>query len=291
MNKPVLHPLESMQVEIEKNGWIVLENVNRMPVYNEPYISPHFMIVINHQGISHGEYDFQPIVFRKHDFAVIYPNHTILAKDTSEDYRVTLIVMSGPFFDKMRNRLTYENSSFYNRQPLFHLSEQQYNCMCDIVSLLNSVSKMDLERKSMVITDIIDVLTELSQEFYSKNTNYSEEKRTKKRANSRNYFYQFYELLVDYYLESREVAFYARKLCVSPKYFGFIIKRETGVSAGQWIARYVMIRAKDLLRHRTDLTIQQIAFMLNFDDYPSFSRFFKNNGGISAKVYRNQFLS
>ena len=113
MNKPVLHPLESMQVEIEKNGWIVLENVNRMPVYNEPYISPHFIIVINHQGISHGEYDFQPIVFRKHDFAVIYPNHTILAKDTSEDYRVTLIVMSGPFFDKMRNRLTYENSSFY----------------------------------------------------------------------------------------------------------------------------------------------------------------------------------
>ena len=96
--------------------------------------------------------------------------------------------------------------------------------------------------------------------------------------------------LVAHHCESREVRFYARLLCLSPKYFGTIIKQETGVSAGEWIARYVVIRAKTLLRHRPDLTIQQIYQRLGFTDAATFSRYFKATAGMSAKAYRELWL-
>ena len=290
LNKDNIHPLEMMEDEIKKQGVVVLEGVNRMPVYHEPYISHHMMIVLNHQGYSTGEYDFRPVRFEQHDFSVVYPNHTILAEETSDDYNVTLVVISQQFFEVIKHRLTYGASPFFHKNPLFHLTDEQFECMCDIFQLLKSVSKTEIDRKADILTDIVDVLSQLARSFRIKTDITPPGLSGKDSTNGRTYFYQFYDLLVEHYLESREVVFYANKLCVSPKYFGFIIKQETGIGAGQWIAWYTLIRAKALLRHRTDLSIQQISNMLNFKDASSFSRYFHQNSGMTAKAYRDQFF-
>jgi len=43
--------------------------------------------------------------------------------------------------------------------------------------------------------------------------------------------------------------------------------------------------AKSLLKQK-ELTIQQIAEMLNFSDTSSFGKFFKRNSGVSPKKFR-----
>ena len=291
MDMNFVNPLEMMEDEIINRGVVVMEGVSRMPVYNEPYISHHMVIVLNHQGYSKGEYDFRPVSFEKHDISVVYPNHTILAEETSDDYNVTLVVISYQFFESIKHLLTYGATPFFHKNPLFHLTDEQYECMCDIFRLLKSVSNMDLDRKVDIMTDIVNVLSQLARSFRMKTNASSLALSGKEFATGRNYFYQFYDLLVEHYMESREVAFYAKKLCLSPKYFGYIIKQETGNGAGQWIAWYTIVRAKAFLRHRLDLSIQQISNMLNFPDASSFSRYFRQNGGLSAKEYREQFVN
>lgn len=46
------------------------------------------------------------------DFSLVYPDHPILAKETSEDYRATLLIISTNFYNELRPRLTYGNSLF-----------------------------------------------------------------------------------------------------------------------------------------------------------------------------------
>lgn len=291
VHKNLQHPLELVEAEIEKQGIVVIEGVNRMPVYHEPYVSPHMVAVLNHQGYSKGEYDLRPVHFGPHDFSVVYPNHTISAEESSDDYLVTLVVISQQFFEEIKHRLTYGATPFFHSNPLFRLSDEQYACMLDIVKLLKSVSKVEIDRKKDILTDIIDVLSQLARSFRVKTEVGPPGLSGKESTTGRTYFYQFYDLLVEHYLESREVAFYANKLCVSPKYFGSIIKQETGIGAGQWIAWYTIIRAKALLRHRTDLSVQQISNLLNFPDASSFSRYFRQNSGMTAKDYREQYIN
>ena len=153
--------------------------------------------------------------------------------------------------------------------------------------LLNH-EKITISSAQEVIADILDLLSLLADEFRQKSMAQTAFRSSKNAAGSRSYFNSFYESLVNHFRESREVRYYARQLCLSPKYFGTIIKQETGVSAGDWIARYVIIRAKTLLRYRPDLTIQQVYQRLGFSDAASFSRYFKNNTGMTAKEYREQ---
>ena len=67
-----------------------------------------------------------------------------------------------------------------------------------------------------------------------------------------------------------------------------LIKQETGVSAGEWIDRYVVLQAKALLNRMRNLSIQEITDRIGFSEQASFSRFFKRNTGISPKEYREK---
>ena len=101
--------------------------------------------------------------------------------------------------------------------------------------------------------------------------------------------YRFQNAIVKHFRESREVQFYANLLCLSPKYFGSVIKQQTGITANEWISRYVIIQAKSWLRYRHDFSIQQICYELGFQDSAAFARYFKTNTGLSPKEYREQW--
>ena len=285
------HPVVALNEEIEKRGVYLIEDVVRLPssdLPGEPFVSPHLVIVLCHQGYSIGEYDTKPIKFYAHDFSLVYPNHPILAKETSEDYRSTLLIISPRFYNELRPRLTYGNSLLFHSQPSFHLSEEHYRCIYDAIRLLKSVISFDLPTRKELTLGILDVISKLV-DIFRQTDDTADSGQSDTDTNEDNLlFRRFYDLLALHYKESREVQFYAKLLCLSPKYFGKLIKKDTGISAVQCIAHYVVIQAKTLLHYRPDLTIQQISHQLGFDDSMSFSRYFKASAGISPKEYRKQ---
>lgn len=285
------HPIVALNRKIEERGVFLIEDVVRLPssdMPEEPFVSPHLVIVICHQGYSIGEYDMKPIKFCAHDFSLVYPNHPILAKETSEDYRSTLLIISSSFYDELRPRLTYGNSLLFHSQPSFHLSEEHYLCICDAIKLLKSVISFDLPSRKEMTLGVLDVLSKLVDNF-RQTDDIAESQQSDTGTTDHNLlFKRFYDLLALHYKENHEVQFYARLLCLSPKYFGSLIKKDMGISASQCIAHYVVIQAKALLHYRPDLTIQQISQQLGFDDQMSFSRYFKASAGISPKKYKEQ---
>ena len=101
------------------------------------------------------------------------------------------------------------------------------------------------------------------------------------------YFKMFISLLMQHYKSERSVGFYASKLNLTPKYLTTLIKKVSGRSAADWIDEYVVLEAKALLKY-SDMSVQQIAYYLNFSDQSFFGKYFKKQAGVSPTVYKMQ---
>ena len=95
------------------------------------------------------------------------------------------------------------------------------------------------------------------------------------------------ELLPKHVRKERSVAWYADRLCVTPKHLTVAVREASGRTAGQWIDEFVVLEAKVLLRS-TDLTVQEISVRLNFANQSFFGKYFRRVAGMSPRQYRAQ---
>lgn len=99
-------------------------------------------------------------------------------------------------------------------------------------------------------------------------------------------FERFMALLTEHHRLERSVAFYAEQLHITPKYLSGLIKDVSGRSASVWIDNYVILEAKTLLKFST-MSIQEIAYYLNFANQSFFGKYFKHLTGMSPGEYKN----
>lgn len=100
-------------------------------------------------------------------------------------------------------------------------------------------------------------------------------------------FNKFMMLLEAYHTKERSLQFYADKMCLTPKYISGAIKSYSGKGALEWINEYVVLEAEIMLRY-TEMSIQEIAYALNFPTQSAFGKYFKQQLGVSPKLYRNK---
>ncbi len=278
------HPLETINDWLDERGLAVLDNVTGTPVYDEPYVSQNLIIALSHRGWLKADYDMHPITFQEHDHAAIYPGHILTAHEASKDYLCSLLVIS-PKFLKILSQLHPKHYLFeYHYNTSFQLTDSQFEVMLTCFKMLKNISLLDIPEREEMLTIQMDITTRIV--------------RTYLRANGKEIIHndtavqqlltQFHEAITLHYRESREVNFYASLLNLTPKYFGTVIRKATGIGVGEWIAKYVIIQAKAMLRHHPELTIQQISNQLGFSEQTSFSRYFKTHAGMSPKQYREE---
>lgn len=101
---------------------------------------------------------------------------------------------------------------------------------------------------------------------------------------------KFDNLLNDYYEKNIQltlglptVQYCADKLCMSPNYFGDVIKKTTNDTASNYVRQHVIQRVKNELA--TGASIVQVADDLGFK-YPQHSRMFKQQTGITPSDMR-----
>ncbi len=97
----------------------------------------------------------------------------------------------------------------------------------------------------------------------------------------------FLVLVRDHHTKERNLAFYADKLYLTPKYLSKLIKSVTGKSAHEWIDSFVVLEAKNLLKY-SDMSVKSIVYSLNFPNQTTFYRFFKAKTGMTPSEYRRQ---
>lgn len=174
----------------------------------------------------------------------------------------------------------------YASNEALHLSEEEKGIF------LNCLEKTKLElqhpidkHSKRLISRNIELLLDYCMRFY-------ERQFTTRSIANKDVLSKFEDLLDDYFRGERpqveglpSVKYFADKVCLSPNYFGDLIKKETGQSAQEYIQHKLIDLAKEMILG-SDKTVSQIAFELGFQYSQHFNRMFKKNVGCTPNEYR-----
>ena len=266
---------------------IAVNSASEMEIFRFPSRLNALIIGVGTEGETSLTSNLQEFRLKKDSLFIFSPKH-ILQVQSNNRFKAHLIVIAPDF-------LTRINIDTKRMMPLF-LQFGSLPCMelthAESQSLRSFISMVEQELKgsetdfsSEIIGGLIaatiykvgDILTHYLTEHPEVDSpihNRAEE-----------YFRQFTELLGEHYKHERSVGFYARQLCITPKYLTTLIKRISGQSVSEWIDNYVILEAKTLLKYST-MSIQEIAYYLNFPNQSFFGSYFKRNTGMSPSQYK-----
>lgn len=179
----------------------------------------------------------------------------------------------------------------YATNEALHLSERERNTIIDCFRKIDDEINYGGDRHSnTIIASAIELFLNYCLRFYDRQF------ITRKKVN-RDLLTRFEELIDDYFTSGKAqihgtptVAWCASELCLSPNYFGDLIKKETGRSALDYIQQKMMDQAKTLLM-QPDRPIGEIAYHLGYQYPQYFSRAFKKSVGCTPLAYRRQAYS
>lgn len=183
-----------------------------------------------------------------------------------------------------RNISRYEFFDYTSNEAL-HLSFSEISIFRNLLGLIQQELRHTIDKHSReLIVSSIELLLNHYLRFYDRQFITREEiNHTVVR--------QFASLLNQYLEEQTvheglpSVAYFAEKCCYSPKYFGELVKTETGRTAKDFIYDRLLQRARQLLDD-TELSIMTVSQQLGFEYPQHFVRFFKAHTGQTPSQYR-----
>lgn len=119
--------------------------------------------------------------------------------------------------------------------------------------------------------------------------NHAEEKAGPCKSNGEILYARFRDLLFLWRGKERRVAFYASKLCITPKYLTAVVKKASGRTPSEWIDETTIGEIEYMLCH-TQSSIKEIAFELKFPNLSFFGKYFKAHKGVSPKHFRTVYI-
>ena len=192
--------------------------------------------------------------------------------------------MSGIRFDFLK---VFQDSMRLLDNPCITLDEFQMSLANDYFNLAKKVVKAPFTNKKEIISSLLTSLTYLSTDVWAHQVDEARKKaNTQHSARLNQIFEEFIALVNEHHCSERAMAFYADKLCLTPKYLSKLIKQASGKSAPEWIDEFVILEAKNLLKY-TNLAIKEIVFQLHFPNQSVFYKFFKAHTGMTPSEYRN----
>ena len=176
----------------------------------------------------------------------------------------------------------YHFFSYHSNEALILTAEEK-----DILSLLMANLRHELKTQAEshghddIIRNYILLILDYCNRFY-----YRQFKEM--TAEGSDILSRFQQVLTDYYARGMQkknglpsVKYCASELCLSPGYFGDILRDALGESPKEYIRNFVIRRAKNLIL--SGMTIDQVADELGFEYPQHFTRMFKNSTGQTPK--------
>ena len=168
--------------------------------------------------------------------------------------------------------------------PVVKLRRKEEDILSSYLNMAYQIMNSDIVEKQAVIGPLVSSAYNVIADVWNKNMKSSQGQSSSIR--SRALLGQFLTLLSENYNDHRDLSFYAAQLGMTPKYLSRVIKNQTGRSAAQWIDSYVILEAKNLLKH-SDLNIKEIVEKMKFQNQSVFYKFFKTHTGKTPTQYRN----
>ena len=244
---------------------IAANSASEMEIFRFPSRLNALIIGVGTEGETSLTSNLQEFRLKKDSLFIFSPKH-ILQVQSNNRFKAHLIVIAPDFLKRINIDTKRMMPLFlqFGSLPCMELTHAESQSLRSFISMVEQELKgSETDFSSEIIGGLIaatiykvgDILTHYLTEHPEVDSpihNRAEE-----------YFRQFTELLGEHYKHERSVGFYARQLCITPKYLTTLIKRISGKSVSEWIDNYVILEAKTLLKY-SNMSVQEIAYYLNF---------------------------
>ncbi len=217
------------------------------------------------------------------DFITILPGSIMQIHRIEGDIRLYFLGFSSDFIQHAIAIRSMKDVLFAVREnPVIPLQEKGARLMEDYFSLLLKTYEFCEERPNRELSTHLfsGILLGLGMLYRTKVTSAPTLSKSEQLSKD------FGQLVMQYYMQERQVSFYAKLLGITPSYLCTTIKQVTGKTCIEIISEMVVIDAKAQLKS-TDLSIRDIAYSLNFTNMSFFGKYFKRYTGQSPQEYRN----
>lgn len=268
---------------------ITASSDSQMQVFRFPCRIDAFIIGVGTEGETSVSFNLHEFKLKKDSIFIFTPKN-VLQVNSQQYFKADVIAISPDFMRRI-------NIDIKNMMPLFlkfvenpalTLTPEESRSMRGMIAQIERETRgpethFSFDIVSGLIAATIYKVGDIMYHYLAEHP----EGQNNSHNRAKEYFKQFTHLLGEHFREERSVGFYARQLCITPKYLTTLIKRISGQSVSEWIDNYVILEAKTLLKYST-MSIQEIAYYLNFPNQSFFGSYFKRNTGMSPSQYKAQ---
>lgn len=175
----------------------------------------------------------------------------------------------------------------YQTNEALHMTENERDIYIDLLlQLRETLGQNNNKYRDSIIVTYIELILKYCKRFYDRQF-------ITREVNNHDLLKRFRRLLTTYLNSERPasdgiptVVWCAKELCLSPSYFGDLIKRMTGETASDYIRRFVV----DITKNRlvSGDSVSAIAYDLGFEYPQHLSRLFKRFCGYTPTEYVRQ---
>lgn len=273
-------------IDFIDEDFAIFDNIDDIPSLDHPMRIDAVVFALCTKGFMRIRINMEGYVVGENHLVLSLPDQIIQHVERSEDVAGIFIVISKNFMEEIIPHIQNTLPAFFyiKEHPVTELNAEEIGCIKEYHSFLwkKVKAKGHPYRKEIAQSLLLAVFHEVYGMF--KNHMPIEVKKSRQEE----LFAAFIQTLALHHKQERSVAFYAGKLCVTPKYLSLLVKNVSSRTAGEWIDNYVVLEAKALLSSST-LSIQEISDRLNFANQSFFGKYFKQHVGISPTEYRKKW--
>lgn len=168
-------------------------------------------------------------------------------------------------------------------QPVVPLSEEVCSYLKDYFAILSRAScsetfEMDPEMADISLQSILTSVRLIYRRYPEANSTSNRKKEICR---------QLIQSITEHYKNERRAQFYADNLGISLQHLSTTVKQVTGKNVLDIIAYIIIMDAKAKLKS-TNMTIQEIAYSLNFPSASFFGKYFRRYVGMTPLEFRNE---
>lgn len=176
----------------------------------------------------------------------------------------------------------------YEANEALHTSAEERDILMDLLKIIQMELEHGVDKHSRtLLVNHIKLLLNYCMRFYERQFT------TRSKVNSD--VLTRFERLLDEYFEGEQaeqnglptVRYFADKLCLSPNYFGDMLKKETGKTPQEYIQEKVVELAKERMTDSRE-TVSRIAYSLGFQYPQHLCRLFKKRVGCTPNEFRSR---
>ncbi|MEN5232320.1 helix-turn-helix transcriptional regulator [Sphingobacterium faecium] len=274
---PVLNIQEFTEAPSELSNLLFHELCGSRQIF-EPHKHDFFIILLFEQGSGSHTIDFKSYAVEEQQVHLLFPGqvHQWEFQETTVCYQ---LMINREWFERFLPDLRF-SSLYYQQHPVFQISDSLYKVLrYEFLAIAQEL------KDKTVLWEIIQTRSKLIGLLLRKAFELTYNDFEKYHSNP--IISKFVQLIDLHFKSDRSVSFYAEKLHISANYLNIVCKKGVNIAASTLIHDRILLESKRLLKI-SEMSVKDIVYELGFYDHASFSKFFKNQTGMTPSQFKEQ---